>query len=114
MPGTRLSAASRVNPTCEFKFFTRHARSIGWSLRSSECPGIASSIDQEILPGDKTGVLRAEKCAVSAELVRPTVAFGGIGLGARAPELLECFAARLHQCADVRPLCAAIEDSRQE
>src|SRR5262249_15666398 len=80
----------------------------------SVCPGIASSIDQEILPGNETGVLRAEKGAIGAELGWPAVAFGGIGFGARAPELLERLARRLHQCAHVRALGVPVEDPRQE
>src|SRR5262249_60241400 len=53
----------------------------------SVCPGIAASVDQQILAGDETGILGAQKCAISAELVRPTVAAGWVRLGARAPQL---------------------------
>src|SRR5262249_16639664 len=47
-------------------------------------------------------------------LVRPAVAPGGIGLGARTPQLVECLAACLEHGTDVRPLRVAVEDARQE
>src|SRR5262249_47365420 len=84
------------------------------SCGGSVCPGIAPSVDQQILAGDEAGVLRAQKRAIGAELVRPTVAPGGIGLGAPAPQLLKCLAGRLQHGADVRSLRVAVEDSRQE
>src|SRR5207247_3655048 len=77
-------------------------------------PGIAASVDEQILPGNETGMLRAEKRAIGAELVWPAVAFGGIGLGASAPQLLECFAGPLQHCADMHALRVAVETPRQE
>src|SRR5262249_43828127 len=59
------------------------------SCAASVCPGIAASVDQQILAGDEAGMLGAQKRAIGAELVRPTVAASGVGLGARAPQLLE-------------------------
>src|SRR5262249_57151073 len=59
------------------------------SCAGSVCPGIAASVDQQILAVDEAGVLRAEECAIGAELVRPTVAAGGVGPGARPPPRLE-------------------------
>src|SRR5262249_13959236 len=80
----------------------------------SVCAGIAPSVDKQILAGDETSVLRAQKCAISAELVRPALAPGGVGLGARTAPLLACLSACLEHGTDVAPLRVAVEDARQE
>src|SRR5262249_26770324 len=54
----------------------------------SVCPGIAASVDQQILAGDEAGMLGAQKRAISAELVRPAVAAVWGGLAGRARPLL--------------------------
>src|ERR1700756_4998040 len=59
-------------------------------------------------------MLGAQKRAIGAELVWPTVAAGWVRLGACAPQLLEGLAGGLQHCADVGALRVAVEDFRQE
>src|SRR5262249_11847365 len=81
---------------------------------SSIGPRIASPVDQQILPGDETGVLGAQKGAIGAELRWPSVAPCRIGLRTRAPDLLEAPAARGQHRVNVRALRATVEYPRQE
>ena len=67
------------------------------------CPRIASPVDQQILAGDETGMVRAQKRAIGAELRRPAVAFGGIGRGALAPDLVEALAGFRRACRGCAP-----------
>src|SRR5258708_35864542 len=79
----------------------------------SVCPGVASSVDQQILAGDETGMGRAQKRAIGAELVGPAVAPGRIGRGTLAPDVIEALAGRLEHAADVLALRVAVEDAGQ-
>src|SRR5258708_16020373 len=77
-------------------------------------PGIASSVDQQVLSGNETGVLRAQERAIGAEFARPTVTFGGVSLGTRAPEFFERLAGRLQHRAHGRALSVNVENPGQE
>src|SRR5262245_8033449 len=77
-------------------------------------PRIASSVDQQILAGDETGVLGAEEGAIGPEFGWAPVTPCRIGFGACVPELVEALAARSQHRIDVRALRAAVEDSRQQ
>src|SRR5712691_2559197 len=80
----------------------------------SICPGIAPAVDQQVLAGDEAGMLRAQERAIGPELGRPPVAPGRIGLGPRAPELVEALAGLLEQAAHVLALGAAVEDAGEQ
>src|SRR6476619_3090784 len=84
------------------------------SSRCSVCPRIASPVDQKVLAGEATGMFGAEKRAIGSELRRPAVASGWIGFRARAPKLVEALAGCGQHPVDVRPLCGAVEDPRQQ
>src|SRR5262245_9585743 len=77
-------------------------------------PRIASSVDQQILAGDETGMFRAQKRAIGAELRRSAVALGRIGRCSLAPDLIEALviqalAPRLQHAADMLALGIAVE-----
>src|SRR5262249_44701373 len=89
------------------------------SRACSICPRVASSVHQQILAGDETGVFGTEKRAIGAELGRPAVAPGRVGGGALAPDLVEALAgqalaARVEHAAEVVALRVAVEDAGQE
>src|SRR5262249_30319897 len=89
--------------------------SVAWTgPRITPCPRIAAAVDQDILPGDVAGVLRAQIRAAGAELCRPAVAFGGIGRGPRLPDLVEALAARSQHAGHVLALGVAVENPRQQ
>ena len=55
---------------------------------SSERSEIAAAVDEQILGGEISGLLRAEKRAIGAELGRPAETPGGVGTSTLAPKLI--------------------------
>src|SRR5437588_13098984 len=82
--------------------------------RYSIGPGVASAVDEQILPGDISGLLRAEKRAIGAELGRPSETPCGVAGSALAPKFIETLAARLEEGAHMPVLRATVEDARQD
>src|SRR5215831_19235888 len=80
----------------------------------SKRSGIASAVDEQILGGDISGLLRAEKRAIGAELGRPAETPGGVVTSALAPKLIVALAARRGHGAHMPLLRAAVEDAGQE
>src|SRR5467141_2423632 len=59
-------------------------------------------------------MLRAQKCAIGAELLWPAKAPSRVGRRAFPPNFLEALAARFQQSAHVLALRVAVENARQQ
>src|ERR1700680_1204782 len=81
---------------------------------SSISPRVASPVYQQALAGYESGMIRAQECAIGAELGRPAVAPGRIGARPLAPDIVERFAARIEHGLDVPALRIAVKNSRQQ
>src|SRR5260370_38360986 len=83
LPRFARSTSPRVRG--EVKAAATHRSSCSASIR----PGVASSVDHEVLAGYESGVVRAQERAVVAEFLGPAEALGWVSSGASAPQFVE-------------------------
>src|ERR1700760_1980323 len=84
------------------------------SALALEGPRVASPVDQQILAGDETGMCRAQKREIGAELRGAAKASGRVGGRAFLPDLVERLATRLEHALDMPDLRIAIKNTRQQ
>src|SRR5207302_8348830 len=72
--------------------------------RASVCPRVAAAVDQQVLPSDEAGMLRAQERAIGAQLGWTAIAFGRIIFCTRTPKLVEALAGQFQHAAHVLAL----------